>query len=209
MPGVHANQISPAELARTHPALIGSGEWAAAGLPAASNPLRSRNLLLGGGAPATAPQPRINMLTGAPLVVPAALAPVLQQPKLAQNGQVSDMGGTALPGREMHAAVTKVMDPASMSDADIASQLKRFEYVQNVLRGALESDTITHRDALKLVSDAVESGAIPAVEAGEILGNMPRDSANLRAEMQHRHLVGLHGMVALSGEQTKRGKAET
>ena len=175
------------------------GGQRAIGVQQAGDPAPT-NLLLSAGAPQPQPSPWANALLQTPIALPPAA--MAQQPLAAPAEAV-------LPGQAVHSAVTKAMAPRYMSDDVLDRQLRRFLYIQNALRILLQQGIITHEHAVDLVRNAVADKAIPATEAGEILGSLTDDPSKLRAEFDHRHRISIHGAIALSGEKQKRDMAKS
>ena len=218
--GVHATSITAAELEATHPALVGAGERAAAGLSprhewlggtAPANqvanalisatgqaaPAMGVNMLLGGMGPQPAPGALVNQLTGTvtPSPSPPPSAAMLPPP-------------AAPPGQAASIAIGKATGAQKMSDADLSKGFDRLEYIRSALGNMTrQSSPPTHDDVLAAVAKAVKDGIFPAAEAGQIMGGLTSDPAKLPAELEQRHKFALHQMVHLAGEMQKRTDA--
>ena len=104
----------------------------------------------------------------------------------------------------MAAQVGVMLAPNKMTDGDLAARTDRAVFLQNALRGMLQNKTIDHGDVAHVLADAMKNGHVPGSEAPEILGSLPNDLSQLRAEMQRRQQIGLHMAVQLAGEQQRR-----
>ena len=156
------------------------------------------NNLLAGATPA-APQPGTNMLTGAP--VQMASQP---QSQPAPSSPPSQPAPATVPGQAMSSAIGKAIGAGKLSDNALAEQFNRLDYMRNAIGSALQKPNLSHDDAVKIVAEAVRDKVVPASEAGEILSGVTSDPTKLRAELQQRHLVAVHGLVHLAGEKNQR-----
>ena len=143
------------------------------------------NLLTGTVTPPPPPPPPVAMPSAPPAAVPAVP-----------------------PGQERHAAVSKALALGSLSDAALAKQAARFEWVRNALGNAKDKPDLSHDDIVDLVARGAKDGAVPAAEAAKILGGYPTDPAKLREAVQQRHLIAIHGQIAAAGEQQRRAGAK-
>ena len=209
-----SNELAPHKLRDMPAALVGGGEWAAAGLPKATHPARSQNALTAGVAPSAgvankligmAPasvNPGVNLLAGGVAPSPAS------QPRMMISAPTAQPAPAVPPGQERHMAVGKELAVGKMSDADLKQRFARYEWVRNALGQALQKPGLTHDDMVQIVADGVREKALPAEHAAIILGSLPTAPADLRNAIQQRQLVATHGLVHMTAEQQHRAGAK-
>ncbi len=172
----HKNALPPKELSEMHPALIGGGERAAAGLPpppqavAASegkiltpNGSITANALMAGQGGAG------NALTmgrqGGPAVINALTGQVASPPPPPPPMQAASMPAApaARPGQETSTAIGNAIALHKLSDADLKKWGDRFEYMRGTLGNLARKSDLTHADAVA-AAQAVADNALPSAE---------------------------------------------
>ena len=221
----HKNALAPDDLATMHPALVGGGERAHAGLPPA-------NALMGGMSPAAAlaspPMPAGNALMGAAalsgtqpagnaLMAGAAPAPPPPPPRIPFAAQPVAASGPAtrirpkpapapkpLPGQEKAFAIAASLNLRQMSNAALSEEEHRFHWMLHAIGNLLAQPRFDHGDVARVVSDGVKAGIIPPDQVADLMSRITTNPTLLHKEMHDRYKFLMGALVQIAAERQRR-----